>query len=56
MDKHLWVVKVYFMVGVGLDMATYFRGVTGLMLLKMFNEASADQANIKGSSETIRTV
>ena len=31
--KDLWVVKVYFMVGVGLNMVTYFRGVTGLMLL-----------------------
>ena len=31
--KNLWVVEVHFMVGVGLDMVTYFRGVTGLMLL-----------------------
>ena len=32
-SKDLRVVKVYFMVGVGLDMVTYFRGITGLMLL-----------------------
>ena len=31
--KDLWVVEVHFMVSVGLDIITYFRGVTGLMLL-----------------------
>ena len=29
--KDLWVVKVYFVVGIGLNMVTYFRGVTDLM-------------------------
>ena len=56
MGKDLWVIKVYFMVGVGLDMVTYFRGVTGLMLLQALNEVSAGLANIKGYTGTIKTV
>ena len=30
--KDLWVVKVCFVVGVGLTVVTYFPGVTGLVL------------------------
>ena len=56
MCEDLWVVKVNFMVGVGLDMVTYFRGVTGLMLLQAFDEVSAGLANIKGATGTIKTV
>ena len=56
MGKYLWVVKVYFMAGVGLDMVTYFRGVTALMLFYAFYEVSAGLANIKGFTRTIKTV
>ena len=56
MGKDLWVVKVYFMVGVGLDMVTYFRGVTGLMLPETFDEFFSGLAKIRGSTGTIKTV
>ena len=41
MGKDMWVVEVHFMVGVGLDMVTYFRGVIGLRLLYTFDEVSS---------------
>ena len=50
--KNLWVVKVYHMVGVGLNMITYFRGVTGLMLLYAFDEVFAGLTNTEGSTRT----
>ena len=56
MGKDFRVDKVYFMVGVGLDIVTYFRGVSGLMLLQAFDEVSAGLANTKGSTGTIETV
>ena len=44
------------MVGVRLDMSTYFRAVTGLLLLYAFDKVFEGLAKIKGSTETIKTV
>ena len=44
------------MVGVGLDMVTYFQSVTGLMLFQAYNEVPAGLANTKGFTGTIKTV
>ena len=42
------------MVGVGLDMVTYFRGVNGLMLLQAFDEVSAGLANIPDPQQQLK--
>ena len=57
MGKDLWVLKVCIIVGVGLDIVTYFGGVTGLVKnCKRLNEVLAGLANIKGSARAIKTV
>ena len=56
MGEDLWVAKVYLMVGVGLDVVTYFRGVSTLMFFQAFDEVSASLTSVEGCIRTLKAV
>ena len=56
MSEDMWVFKIYFMVGDGMDVVTYFGGVTVLTFFQAFDEVSASRANVEGSTGTIKEV